>query len=58
MSLEKLQERRTQLVIQRSVGKDIIETSERELAAVNFAIKTLGDYIKTEAEKQDSDTKD
>ena len=51
MSLEKLQQRRTQLILQRYQGKEIIETSEREIAAVNFAIKNLEEYIKAEADK-------
>ena len=51
MVLEKLQERRTQLILQRSQGKDIVETSETELRTISFAIKTLEGYIQAEADK-------
>ena len=41
MSLATLQERTTQLVLQRSQAKDIVEGTERELGAVQFAIREL-----------------
>ena len=50
MSILKLQERQTQLILQRSQAKDIIEQSERELSATTFAIRQINDYIKEEAE--------
>ncbi|KKL05625.1 hypothetical protein LCGC14_2604160 [marine sediment metagenome] len=50
MSILKLQERQTQLILQRSQAKDIIEQSERELSATTFAIRQINDYIKEEEE--------
>ena len=41
MSLATLQERTTQLILQRSQGKDVVEQTERELGAVQFAIREL-----------------
>ncbi len=45
MSLATLQERTTQLVLQRSQGKDIVEQAERELGATQFAIRELTTQI-------------
>ncbi len=58
MSLATLQERTTQLVLQRSQAKDIVEGTERELGAVQFAIRELTAQIEeqkkaaAEAEEQ------
>ncbi len=50
MSLKALQERQTQLIMQRSQGKDIVENAERELGGVIFAIQQLNEYVKEEKE--------
>ncbi len=49
MSILKLQERQTQLILQRSQAKDIIESSERELSATTFAIRQIKEYVEEEA---------
>ncbi len=48
MSLKLLQERQTQLLMQRLQGKDIIEMAERELGAVGLAMRELNAYIEEE----------
>ena len=46
MSLATLQARQTQLILQRSQGKDIVEQAERELGAIQFATQELTAQIK------------
>ena len=46
MSLATLQTRQTQLILQRSQGKDIVEQAERELGAIQFATQELTAQIK------------
>ena len=46
MSILKLQDRQTQLILSRSQGKDIVEQAERELAAVAFAIAQINEVAK------------
>ncbi|KKL59684.1 hypothetical protein LCGC14_2212860 [marine sediment metagenome] len=56
MSLATLQERQTQLILQRSQGKDIVEQAERELGAIQFATQELKAQIKEqEAEAEDKE---
>lgn len=55
MSLKILQERQTQLVLQRSQGKDIVEQTERELGSINTAIQQIQLYI--EEQKQELEAK-
>ncbi len=50
--IENLQEKQTQLIMQRSQGKDIVEQSEKELTAVVFAIQQLNEYIRVQEEAQ------
>ncbi len=50
MSLAALQERQTQLILQRSQGKDIVEQAERELGAIQFATQELNAQIKEQEE--------
>ena len=50
MSLATLQERQTQLILQRSQGKDIVEQAERELGAIQFATQELKAQIKEQEE--------
>ncbi len=50
MSLAALQERQTQLILQRSQGKDIVEQAERELGAIQFATQELTAQIKEQEE--------
>ncbi len=50
MSLATLQARQTQLILQRSQGKDIVEQAERELGAIQFATQELTAQIKEQEE--------
>ena len=50
MSLATLQERQTQLILQRSQGKDTVEQAERELGAIRFATQELKAQIKEQKE--------
>ena len=50
MSLEELKEQRTQLVLQRAQGKDMVENSEKGLAQIGFAIQVLEAQAKAQAE--------
>jgi len=49
--IEKLQEKQTQLIMQRSQGKDIVEQSEKELTAIVFAIQNLNEFVKNQEEE-------
>ena len=60
--IEKLQEKQTQLIMQRSQGKDIVEQSERELGGIVFAIQQLNEFVaaqeaKAKAEAEAGDPK-
>ncbi len=46
MTLEELKQAQTQLVMQRSAGKDQIEALERQLGQVTFAIQTIEQQAK------------
>ena len=54
MSLATLQARQTQLILQRSQGKDIVEQAERELGAVQFATQELKTQIKEQEEEEEA----
>ena len=48
--LQQLQDRKQQLVLQRSQGKDIVEQTERELGQIQAATQVLQQHIKEEEE--------
>ena len=50
MSLATLQTRQTQLILQSSQAKDIVEQAERELGAIQFATQELNAQIKEQEE--------
>ncbi len=58
MSLATLQARQTQLVLQRSQGKDIVEQAERELGAIQFATQELKAQIKEQEAEAEAEVKE
>jgi len=50
MSLEELKTRQTNLILQRSQAKDIIEQCERQLQAVSLGIQVLEEDTKAREE--------
>jgi len=58
MTLEELKTAQTQMVMQRSALKDQVDAVERQLGQVTFAIQTIEQQAKAEAEANEETTEE